>query len=158
MSRALPLIVLLLSLALPAVAQQIERQAFGDWTGRCWVDKMTDAQKYLVMSAVSAPVAFGFTNGNLDIVIVGRKHHPGSQVMLRIDSDPPLTSKEPGFTGREATVILDRFANAQRIRIRYREWPNKFVDGELSTNGFADALAHVRSASGVTTPAPKAPE
>lgn len=151
-------VVLVLSLlpARVARAQQIERQTFGEWTARCEVDKMTDAKKCLLYSR---PLHFAFNNGRLELVFVGTKHYPGSQVMLRIDNEPPLSVKEPGFTGGQASDILNRFVtNAQRIRTRYREWPGKFVDSELSTTGFAEALGYVRSASGVEAPSPKTPQ
>jgi hypothetical protein len=134
---------LTLFLGLTARAQQIERQTFGEWTARCEVDKMTDAKKCFVYSR---PLYFGFSNGRLELVFVGTKHHPGSQVMLRIDNEPPLSVKEPGFTGGQAADILKLVAaNAQRIRTRHQEWPGKFVESELSPTGFAEALAYVRS-------------
>ena len=142
---------------LTVMAQQVERQTFGGWTAQCEVDKMSDAKKCLVFSK---PLFFGFTNGHLSIVIIGTKHYPGSQVMLRIDDEPPLSGQQPGFTGGQATKIMERCAtDAQRIRTRYREWPTgSFVEGELSPKGFADALAYVRSASGVEAPPSKAPQ
>jgi TonB family protein len=143
-------VVLVLCLVVNGRALEVERRTFGDWTARCETDKMTDAKKCLVLSK---PVAFGFLDGRLQIVLVGTKHYPGSQVMLRIDSEPPLSTKEPGFTGKQADEILNRFTgNADRIRTRYREWPGRFVDSELSTRGVADALAYVRSLSGALLP------
>lgn len=147
------LAIVVLAVAVPASAQQVERQTFGEWTARCDVDKMTDAKKCLVFSSL---LAFGFTNGRLEIAVVGRRHYPGSQVMLRFDSDPPLSSKEPGFTGREAASILEHIGRAQRVLIRYREWPDKFVEKEFSTTGFTDAVTYVRSVSAGQPAAPKA--
>jgi hypothetical protein len=93
-------------------------------------------------------------------VSVGIKHYPGSDVMLRIDTEPALSTKAPAFRDREAADILERFTkNPQRILIRYRQYPGgKYVDREVSIEGFSEALAYVRSASGGESPAPKVPQ
>jgi invasion protein IalB len=150
-------LVLNLFLAFCARAQPAERQTFGKWTVACQVDKMTDAKNCFV---ISQTLDFAFSNGRLMGVIIGLRHYPGSYVMLRIDSEPALSAKAPGFRGREADEILERFTkNPQRILIRYQEYPDRtYVDREVSIEGFSEALAYVRSASGVEAPAPKAPQ
>jgi len=150
-------LILNLFLALFVQAEPSERQTFGKWTVICEVDKMTDKKNCFI---ISQTVNFAFSTGRLMGVSVGIKHYPGSDVMLRIDSEPALSAKAPAFRDREAAEILERFTkNPQRILIRYRQYPEgKYVDREVSIEGFSEALAYVRSASGVEAPAPKAPQ
>jgi len=133
-------VVLVLSLVLISRAQETD-QTFGAWTASCEVDKMTDAKRCFLMSS---PIAFAFYDGRVDFLHVGTKHYPGSGVMLRVDSDPPLFAKEPGFSW-QAEEILKRFATAQRILTRYHRFAGGVVDNEVSMRGFADALAYVRA-------------
>jgi len=150
-------LILNLSLAFLVQAQPSEREKFGEWNVICEEDRMADKKNCFI---ISQTVNFAFSNGRLMGVSVSIKHYPGSDVMLWIDSDPALSTKAPAFRNREAAEILERFTkNPQRILIRYRQYPEgTYVDREVSIEGFSEALAYVRSASGVEAPAPKTPQ
>src|SRR5215472_13396955 len=87
-------LILNLSLAFLAQAQPKERQKFVEWSVICEVDRMTDKKNCFI---ISQTVNFAFSNGRLMAVSVGIKHYPGSNVVLRIDSEPALSTKAPAF-------------------------------------------------------------
>jgi ABC transporter substrate binding protein len=91
---------------LTVMAQQVERQTFGEWTARCEVDKMSDAKKCLLYSR---PLYFAFSNGRLELVFVGTKHYPGSQSTDRVEA-LRTGLRELGYVEGRNLVIEFRWA------------------------------------------------
>lgn len=138
MTRTL-IAALLAGVTLTALAQSTDREKFSQWSVDCRIDAMTDAKTCLIHSS-PVRLVVAVKNGNLEAIMVGGRHDPGSNVMIRLDSNQPLSAREPGFRGHAAAMIIESIPKAKRILTRHTEWPSKQVDGEFSTEGFADAF------------------
>ena len=107
-------VVLVLSLVLPGHAQEAQRQTFGEWTAHCQVDTMTDAKKCLILSK---PVAFGFRDARLEIVLIGTKHTGADRIRTRYRKMPGrFVDSEISTSGFSAALAYVRWRRPHRKR------------------------------------------
>jgi len=132
------LVALLLGgISLTTYAQSTDRQMFGEWRVDCR-DKAGVKSCLILLPPAHLMVAI--KDGAVQMVVVGTSHAPASQVTLRLDDEPPLSTKPPGFTGSDASAIVERLPKAQRVFTRHSPGARRDVDGQGSPNGFSEAL------------------
>jgi hypothetical protein len=77
-------------------------------------------------------------------VRIGSRHHPRSSMFLRIDDGTALRSDAPnGWIGRVAEHISRHAQKRPKVVTRYTRYPNERVDGEVSTEGYSEAVDHM---------------
>jgi hypothetical protein len=150
--KLISLVVLVLSCCLPVHAQQaadkiILEKTIASWRVACRQDAMTDRKSCAIFTARGLMVIL-LQNADPLITMLGKKY-PSSPVFLRLDEQPALTIKEPGWRGPDALKILDDLGRASSILTRYQEWPSRTnIDTRTDMAGFAEALELCKSVLG----------
>ncbi len=111
-----------------------------DWHIACQQDAMTD-KRYCSVIAPSGSLAILMDEQGCARVGVGYEHAPSSTVMIRIDSSPAQTTKVGGWQRRDATQMLPKLTQAQRITTRFVKWPsNAPTDSVIPAAGLQEAV------------------
>lgn len=92
----------------------------GTFEVTCGVDPIDD-HRWCV--AYAGDLTISKAAGHGLFVQVGKKHYPGTSVVVRVDKSAPIVSKAPGWANAEAEKVLVSIRKGQTITTRYQEWP-----------------------------------
>ena len=112
------------------------------WQSICRRDKMTDDRRcFLIQGGLSVTV----DRSNSFSVNIGHNHYPGTNVMLRLDSEKPMSAGENGWIGVDAGKIVKKILASKKVATRFTKWPNKVPsDEEFDPHGLDVAIEYAR--------------
>lgn len=116
------------------------------WRVGCEKDAITD-EKTCHLSR--GDLRIWVDNQGRSELYIGSDHHPGSNVIIRIDGARPIAISSRMFKGsfgyRASPAIIQKLTTAKSFTTRYQKWPyTDYEDETLSTPGFKEALAYIR--------------
>jgi hypothetical protein len=124
----------------------VSERIFGTWRVQCKRDVIDDSVMCVALARTgSLMVGISSTKAAPPYgVRIGSRHHPRSSMFLRIDDGSALRSDAPnGWIGRDAEHIIGALRSAQKVVTRYTRYPNERVDGEVSMEGYSEAVDHM---------------
>ena len=125
--------------------ESLPDEEFAVWLLFAHVDSMTDE---LEVSFSNRDFNMRVVKDKPPVIWIGRNHHPGSDIKIRVDKNPPFASKAP-WTGEEAVQIIDQLSNSSTAITQYRKWPQKVItEKRIPTDGFAEAYLLARWIAG----------
>lgn len=120
-----------------------------DYAGTCWkvsddTDAMTDRRHCLIAPAgrhdTARPSVVLMRDGASITVSGDDEQYPGSDIAIRVDSNPAITGAE-SLTGQAALGALRDMRHGESVLVRYVRWPsNAYLDGRYDLAGFGEAL------------------
>lgn len=118
---------------LPTSTLDYDRDKYGtNWSMSCKLDKMDDTHW---CSLDREDLRVGIWKDGTPFVSVGNSHYPGSNIVVRVDKNEPITASEKtGFTKTQSLEIIGQLKKGSSVLTRYQKWPyqsNKDKSTEL---------------------------
>jgi hypothetical protein len=115
-----------------------------NWQVRCEKDPLT-GEKHCEMQMRDLYV-FLFATGKI-IVSVGSGHYPGSDVVVQMDKDPPISApagEDGDFNAKTSLQLVQQLKKAKTVTTRYMKWPYKtWKDETWEIYGFNEAFQYL---------------
>lgn len=94
-----------------------------NWSISCEVDPIEDTHICLLSKK---SIMILLKNSSEHYVLVGKKHYPGSDTIIRIDKGEPIKATQDGvFSLEDSKKIVKALQEGKTVVTRYMEWPYK---------------------------------
>lgn len=120
-----------------------KRDVGENWSVSCEKDPIDDS-KYCVATKNGLYI-FNFSKSGL-YVSVGSNNYPGSEVAIRVGTNPAFFSNEKAqFNGAKGSEVLKAFTDGKQVTIRYQEWPKGYdTVRTFDLYGFNEASRYIK--------------
>lgn len=115
------------------------------WTLRCEDDQVDDYRTCFLSSEAATVVGIMTARGTTDqFVTTGFDHYPGSDVVFRVDRNPPLRWHNKEATG-DSKALIEQMLTGKKLLGRWTKWPSGTDETRsASLTGFREKLAEMR--------------
>ena len=127
--------------------EQFVEQNIDGWQVRCKKDP-ADSSKYCMSTRddLGVGVLLKADGSSAHRINIGSgSHYPGSEQILRVDMDAPISAGPKGFEDAISRQIIERMKSARQVTTRYRKWPGDYVDSTSNIGRFNEVLNYMYS-------------
>lgn len=119
-----------------------------NWSVRCSKDSMSDAVQ---CSANTRDLTVVVVKGGAAYLYVGAEHFPGSDVAIRLGSEPPVIVSSDAQFGRAASEqLISHMRDGVLVSTRYQRWPyERSVDQAFELYGFEQVMSYLKWATDI---------
>ena len=111
-------------------------ETYGAWRVRCSDDRIYDLRTCVIHSST---ITVGIASKGIEMVTVGRNTYPGSEVVVRVDENPPIDLSED-ISFETYSEVIEQLKAGDLVLTRHTEWPSQtLVNGRVSLIGFTKA-------------------